>query len=89
MTGAARPPGWYLTRRLAWRLAAVMLASVMLAAAAVAWRTVATVRSLDDSALQSQARLVAGQLSVGPDGRPMLSRSEPLAAVFNASDGRG
>ncbi len=65
-----------------------MLAAVMLAAAAVAWRTVATVRSLDDTALQSQARLVASQLSVGPNERPVLSRADSLAAVFNASDGQ-
>lgn len=88
MTRTTQQAGWHLARRLAWRLAAVMLASVMLAAAAVAWRTVATVRSLDDAALQSQARLVAGQLSAGSDGRPVLSQPEPLAAVFSASDGQ-
>ena len=79
---------WHLTRRLGWRLAAVMLAAVMLAAAAVAWRTVATIRSLDDAALQSQARLVAGQLSAGPDGRPVLHLPGQLAAAFSASDGQ-
>lgn len=82
------PGGWYLARRLAWRLAAVMVAAVVLAGGAVAWRTVATVRSLDDAALQSQARLVAGQLSPGPDGRPVLHMPGSLAAAFDTSDGQ-
>ena len=76
-----------LAGRLGWRLAAVMLAAVVLAGAAVAWRTLATVRSLDDEALQNQARLVAGQLAAGPDGRPVLHLSGQLTATFAASDG--
>ena len=88
VTGPARPTEWRLAHRLAWRLATVMLVSVMLAAAAVAWRTVATIRSLDDTALQSQARLVAGQLSAGPAGRPVLYLPGALATVFDASDGQ-
>ena len=60
---------WWLWRRLAWRQAAALLLAIALAAGTVAWRTVATIRSLDDVALQSQARLVADQLSASPDGR--------------------
>jgi signal transduction histidine kinase len=60
----------------------------MLAAAAVAWRTVATLRSLDDAALESQARLVARQLTTGPGGHPVLHLPEPLATAFSTSDGQ-
>jgi signal transduction histidine kinase len=88
MTPGTAQPRWFLAQRLAWRLAAVMLVSVLLAAAAVAWRTVATIRSLDDAALQSQARLVASQLSAGTDGRPVLKLPGHLAAAFSASDGQ-
>ena len=77
---------WRLSRRLAWRLAAVMAIAMILAAAAVVWRTLATIGSLDDAALQSQARLVASLVSVGPDGKPRLDLSGPLAAAFRDSD---
>jgi signal transduction histidine kinase len=73
-------------RRLAWRLAAVMALAMALAAGAVVWRTLATIRSLDDAALQSQARLVASHLSIGPDGTPRLDLSEQLAAAFRGTD---
>jgi signal transduction histidine kinase len=88
MTVSAAQPGGFLARRLAWRLAAVMLVAITLAGASVAWRTVATIRSLDDAALQSQARLVAGQLSAGPDGRPILHLPGQLAEAFSGSDGQ-
>ena len=77
---------WRLSRRLAWRLAAVMAIAMVLAAGAVVWRTLATIRSLDDAALQSQARLVASQMSIGPDGKPQLDLSGALAAAFHDSD---
>jgi len=78
---------WWLWRRLAWRQAAALLLAIALAAGTVAWRTVATIRSLDDVALQSQARLVADQLSASPDGRPVLYMPPSLAAAFATSDG--
>jgi len=84
--GLAHRGGGGLARRLAWRLAVVMLAGVGLAAAAVAWRTIATIRSIDDAALQSQAQLVASQLAAGPDGRPTLQLPGTLAARFRESD---
>ncbi len=65
-----------------------MLVGVGLAATGVAWRTLATIRSIDDAALQSQARLVAGQLSTGPDGRPVLHLSAELEATFRRTDER-
>lgn len=96
MTQAAPPPGgakvaagggWWLWRRLAWRQAAALLVAIVLAAGTVAWRTVATIRSLDDVALQSQAELVADQLQAGPDGSPVLNMPPALAAAFATSDG--
>ena len=88
MSNRATPASWRLAHRLAWRLTAVMLAAVALAASAVAWRTVATIHSLDDAALQSQAQLVAGQISAGPDGRPAVHLPGALARAFDASDGQ-
>ncbi|MDE2515660.1 MAG: HAMP domain-containing histidine kinase [Rhodospirillales bacterium] len=83
---AARP--WFLVSRLAWRLSAVTLVGVALGASAVAWRTLATISSVDDAALQSQARLVAEQLSTGPDGRPVLHLPAELEATFGRTDER-
>ena len=77
---------WSLSARLGWRLAAGMLAAILLAAAAVAWRTVATVQELDDSALQNQVRLIAAQLPSGRDSRHIVL-PEDLVAPFRASDG--
>lgn len=84
-TGSGR---WRLAHRLAWRLVLVMLGAMALAVAAVSWRTVATIRSIDDAALQSQARLVAAQLSAGPDGSPVLTLPKRLASVFDQGDGQ-
>ncbi len=78
---------WFLTRRLAWRLSVVMLGAMALAASAVAWRTVATISSVDDTALRSQVRLIEGQLVPGADGQPVLKLADQLAAVFKADDG--
>ena len=77
---------WFLTRRLAWRLSVVMLGAMALAASAVAWRTVATISSVDDTALRSQVRLIEGQLVPGADGQPVLKLADQLAAVFKADD---
>jgi signal transduction histidine kinase len=87
MTAPARP--WRLSARLAWRLAAVMSASVALVALAVAWRALATLRSLDDATLQAQARLVAERLIEGPDGMPRLADAPALRAAFSSHHGGG
>ena len=79
-------PGWRLSARLGWRLAAVMLVAIVLASAGVAWQTLATIRSLDDAALQSQARLVAARVSAGPDGKPVLALPEELRGAFQEID---
>lgn len=65
-----------------------MVLGVGLAATAVAWRTLATLRSIDDAALQSQARLVADRLSTGADGRPVLRLPAELDATFRRTDER-
>ncbi len=75
-----------LARRLAWRLALVVLAAVILAAAAIGWRSVVAVRHLDDTALQDQARAIAAHISTGPDGRPRLDLPGPLENAFRSSD---
>jgi signal transduction histidine kinase len=81
------PPVWSLARRLGWRLAAVMVAAILLAAGAVAWRTIATVHALDDSALQNQADLIARSLSAIPNDAKDIALPEELVAPFRASDG--
>ncbi len=85
----SRPTGrpGRLSTRLALRLAAVMIAAIVLAAGAVAWRTIAAIRELDDSALQNQARALAKHLSAGPDGALRLDLPAALAAAFRDSDG--
>ena len=88
MTASAQPVrSWSLSRRLAWRLTALMLCAMLLAAAAVARGTIATLRDLDDSALQRQARLVANHLPPqGEDGAPLILPEE-ITQPFRASDG--
>jgi signal transduction histidine kinase len=86
MSARQAPRPWRLSTRLGWRLAAVLAGGVALAAVGVAWRTLATIRSLDDAALQSQARLVAEQLHRGPDGAPQLRLPGQLAAAFAGTD---
>lgn len=78
------PRPWWLAQRLAWHLAAVMIVAVTLAAFAVVWRTLATIRSLDDAALQSQGELVAASITIAPDGAPRLPSS--IYRAFKASD---
>jgi two-component system sensor histidine kinase TctE len=88
VTASAQPVrSWSLSRRLAWRLTALMLCAMLLAAAAVARGTIATLRDLDDSALQRQARLVANHLPPqGEDGAALILPDE-ITQPFRASDG--
>lgn len=74
-----------LASRLGWRLAGVMLAAILLAAGAMAWRAIATVHELDDSALQAQARLIAAALPARGGAR--VAMPEAVVAPFRGSDG--
>lgn len=78
---------WGLTRRLASRLALLLVVAVGLAGLAVGWRAIVTARALDDSTLQAQAAAIAGALEVGPDHTPQLHLPPNLAAAFRAADG--
>ncbi|WP_298282324.1 HAMP domain-containing sensor histidine kinase [Acidocella sp.] len=62
MPPEAGPRPWSLTSRLAWRLAVVTLCAILLAAGAVAWRTLAELRDLDDAAMQQQVRFLIHNL---------------------------
>jgi signal transduction histidine kinase len=75
------PAGWSLSARLAWRLSALMAGAILLAAAAVAWRTIATLSELDDSALQQQVRVVAASLPAAS----LPAASLPAASLPAAS----
>jgi signal transduction histidine kinase len=77
---------WSLSARLGWRLALLTLLAVLLAAGAMAWRAIATVHELDDSALQNQVRLVAAHLPLA-DLTGRLTMPDELIAPFRASDG--
>lgn len=78
--------GGSLSVRLGWRLAAVMLVAIALAAGGVAWRAIATVHELDDSALQSQVRVIGARLP--PEGdAASITLPDDLVAPFRASDG--
>jgi signal transduction histidine kinase len=87
MTCAPTKRAWSLSVRLGWRLAAVMLVAILLAAAAVAWRALATVHELDDSALQNQAWLIASRLPASREGIGRVTLPEDVVAPFRASDG--
>jgi two-component system, OmpR family, sensor histidine kinase TctE len=82
-----RRGGWSLQARLAWRLAAVMAVAIGLAGAAVAWRALATVNSLEDQALQAQARDIQRNLTVASDGTAKLSLPPDLEAAYRYSAG--
>ncbi len=82
---AGRP--WSLQVRLAWRLAAVMLVAVALTGVAVGWRAIVAVNSLEDSALQAQARDVGRYLSVAADGTARLALPPDLDAAYRYSRG--
>lgn len=75
-------PPWSLARRLAWRLAGVLVGAIGLAAIAVGWRAIVIARALDDTALQAQVRAVAAHLAAAPDGTPLLNLPPALAAAF-------
>ncbi|HLJ22405.1 MAG TPA: sensor histidine kinase N-terminal domain-containing protein, partial [Stellaceae bacterium] len=84
---ARSQPEWSLQVRLAWRLAAVMAVAIGLTGAAVAWRALATLNSLEDQALQGQARDIQRNLKVGPDGTAKLSLPANLEAAYRYSGG--
>jgi signal transduction histidine kinase len=73
---------WWLTRRLGWRLALVLLVAIGLAAGAVGWRAIVTARALDDIALQAQVAAIVAALTTGSDGGPRLDLPPDLAAAF-------
>ncbi len=75
-----------LSVRLGWRLAAVMLVAIALTAGAVAWRAIATVHELDDSALQTQVGVIGARLPPDGDAGP-ITLPDDLVAPFRASDG--
>jgi two-component system, OmpR family, sensor histidine kinase TctE len=76
---------WSLQARLAWRLAAVMAIAIALAGAAVAWRALETVNSLEDQALQAQARDIQRNLMVASDGAAKLFLPPDLDAAYRYS----
>lgn len=78
---------WSLQARLAWRLAAVMALAIGMAGAAVGWRAIATVNSLEDRALQAQARDIRRYLVVAPDGTARLALPTDLDAAYRYSKG--
>ena len=80
-------PTWWLARRLAWRLALVVVLAIGLAAVAVGWRAIVTARALDDATLQAQVAAVTSALAAAPDGTPRLDLPPELAAAFNAAGG--
>jgi signal transduction histidine kinase len=83
--GAA--PAWSLSARLGWRLAAVMFGAILLASGLVALWTIATLRDLDDQALQQQVRLVARSLEAGQGKDAPVTVPDAVAAPFRSSDG--
>ena len=80
---------WSLSRRLAWRLTAVMVCAILLAMVAVACWTIVTLRDLDDAALQQQARLVARSLppAAGREPDAPFHVSDAVTTPFQLSDG--
>lgn len=81
-----RAPG-SLQVRLAWRLATVMAVAIGLTGAAVAWRALATLNSLEDQALQAQARDIERNLTVAPDGTAKLTLPPDLDVAYRYSGG--
>ena len=63
---------WWLARRLAWRLALVLITAVALAAVAVGWRAIVTARSLEDASLQAQVAGDDGEAERGQAARDRL-----------------
>ena len=63
-----------------------MLVAIAVAGLVVIWRAVDTARSLDDAALQVEARALARHLTTGPDGRPALDLPASMRAALRQSD---
>lgn len=81
---------WSLTARLAWRLAIVTILAVLLAAGAIAWRSFATLRDLDDAALAQQVSFLIAHLPPPPlpgVPAPPLHLPRRVTDRFTASDG--
>ena len=83
MTLDRGPPS--LLRQLTLRLSLLTLAALVLVAGGITWRTIATVHSIDDSALASQAQMLAGQLSSDSDRGALLP--DAVRSMFAGSDG--
>ena len=64
-----------------------MAVAIGMAGAAVAWRALATVNSLEDQALQAQARDIQRNLRVATDGTAQLSLPPELDAAYRYSGG--
>jgi signal transduction histidine kinase len=65
----------------------VILVAVLLAAVGTAWRAIATVRELDDRALQGQADLIIAALPPALDANGVIHLPDALVNHFRASDG--
>ncbi len=63
-----------------------MIAAIVVAALVVVWRSVDTARSLDDAALEAEARALARHLTTSLDGRPALDLPASMRAAFRQSD---
>jgi signal transduction histidine kinase len=73
-----------LTHRLVLRLVIVLMVAIILGAAAIGWRALVAVHSLDDRPLQSEARVVASGLHTGPGGELRVDLPPALAVLFSA-----
>jgi signal transduction histidine kinase len=87
MLAPPKSGSWSLTARLAWRLSALMTGAILLAAASVAWRTIATLSELDDSALQQQVGVVARSLPPEAGNGGPVTLPDSIVAPFRSSDG--
>jgi signal transduction histidine kinase len=87
MLAPPMPREWSLSWRLAWRMSVLMFGAIALAAAAVAWRTIATLHDLDDSALQQQVSVVAASLPPEAGKHGPFAVPAAVAAPFQNSDG--
>jgi signal transduction histidine kinase len=72
-----------LTHRLVLRLMIVLIAAISLGAAAIGWRALVAIHSLDDYPLQSEARVIASALRTGSDGQVGVDLPPALAALFS------
>ncbi len=72
-----------LTHRLVLRLMIVLIAAMVLGAAAIGWRALVAIYSLDDYPLQSEARVIASALRSGSDGHVRVDLPPALAVLFS------